>query len=220
MRALGPAGALALLLAGCANDSPNDLGRTPPVVLTATERLVAVRLTPPDRLTGIEQDRLSDAIGSLGGPASGLRAQVQAASETGAAVRRGLIGLGLDPDRVTLAVTATAPADEALVSLRRTRAAVPDCGQAMASDAGADAAASLISVSRCIDARNLAAMLVDPGDLATSPHPPAGDGAAAAGSVRAWRTRQGDGLPSVTPKPPGTPSTAGGDPAQATPTTP
>jgi type IV pilus biogenesis protein CpaD/CtpE len=220
MRALGLA-AFLLLVAGCATDSAADLGRPSPITLTMTERLVVMHLAATGGLAIDDEMRLSDAIQGLGGAPAALRATIRANPSMAGIVQGRLTGAGLEPDRMAVVSSGEEPAEEALVALRRTRAVSVSCDRAVAPELNLDAAASLLSLSRCVDAGNLAAMVVDPADLTTSPPGQPGDGAAAADAVRAWRARQGSGLPSVTPKPPTPPSTAAGTTtAQAPPTMP
>lgn len=174
--------ALALGAAGCV-DVAAERGHPPPVVLSVARREVVVALRGDPRLLPAARARLHDAVigvsggltGELGeGPGSAqplaVRAHIRAATPGDAdAVRRALLGLGVDPAHIVIEHAADAPVLLPTVVLTRTIAAVTDCAAAIAPGFHGDVAPSLDSLGRCLQQNNLAGMLVDPADLVDPP---------------------------------------------------
>ena len=167
-----------LWLSGC-NDPTIDLGVPPPVTLV--EQRIVVPLHG-----SVERRALEDAVETLGGPQrdGSVRAVVSVASPRRAeAVREALLRLGLSPALVSLAEARGSDT----VLLSRTRAHVADCSSALATGPDGGVSRSVTSLGTCIQANNLAAMLVDPADLVSPPRLEPADGARAAQAVLRWR---------------------------------
>ena len=164
-------------LATC-NDPSLGLGTPPPVTLV--EQRVVVPLHG-----GVERRALGEAVASLGGARSGspIRAAVGVGQPGRAeAVRRALVGLGLDSALVT-----TADEGGDAVVLSRTRAQVNDCSLALATTPDGGVSRSITSLGSCIQANALASMLADPADLVAPPRLQPASGARAAQAVLRWQ---------------------------------
>ena len=190
----------ALALAGC-TDEAADLGQPPPIELATARRLLLVRLHDDPGLVAGERERLDREVGALaGGDAQAVRARVQAADPgDGEAVRRALLASGLDPARVTVEPSVTVARLTPVVLLSRIFVHTADCAAAIGPSWRGDPLPSLMSLGRCTQSNNLAAMLVDPADLVAPPALAPADGAYVVDGLRAWRAQRGAGLPSVVP---------------------
>ena len=190
----------ARVLAACAlgactfPDSAADRGTPPPIEATVLQEEAVLRLSADENLPVAERDALERAVRlvALGRPGA-VRAAVTARTREAETVRRALLGLGLDPARISAAGNGQAPPLGAVVSLSRVVLHLRDCGAAIqpATDPGLDVAASLDSIGRCVGANNLAAMLADPGDLLTSPPLEPQPGIVAAGAIARARGQIG-----------------------------
>lgn len=190
--------ALALGAAGCVNVAA-ELGEPPPVALSVARRDLVVALRRDPQVEPGARARLRQAITALGGtPPLAVRARVEAATAGDAeAVRRALLGLGVDPARIIVQPAAFVPRLLPRVMLTRTFAAVAECGAAITPSFHNDVAPSLDSLGRCIQQNNLAAMVVDPADLVDPPPLAAGDAAFLVGGLNARLSHQNVGLPAA-----------------------
>ena len=212
-----------LALPGC-TDEAADLGHPPPIELATARRLLLVRLQDDPRLAADERARLDRAVSALAeGDAQAVRARVQAADPgDGETVRRALIASGVDPARITVEPSAVVARLTPVVALSRTFVHTTDCAAAIGPAWRGDPLPSLMSLGRCTQSNNLAAMLVDPADLAAPPALAPADGAYVVDGLRAWRAQRGAGLPSVVPDnaepgPAGSGASGGGIPAAGAP---
>lgn len=164
------ASGLALSAASCV-DVAAERGRPQPVALSIARRELVVALQDDPRLQPAARARLRDIVTGLGGAQPlAVRARIRAATSGDAdAVRRALLGLGVDPARIVIEHAANAPMLRPTVMLTRTFATVTDCDAAIAPAFHGDVSPSLDSLGRCIQQNNLAAMLVDPADLVDPP---------------------------------------------------
>lgn len=188
----------AALLAGCANEAA-DLGHTPPVRLESVQRQVVVPLRSGKRTAASARVGLRRAVDALaGGDLQAVRARIEAGSVIDAeAVRRELVGLGLDPARITAGHDASLTRLPPIVTLGRTIERTADCKTAIGPALGGDPSPSLLAVARCNQANNLAAMLVDPADLFAPPPLARTDGAYLVDGVQSWRTSRNVLLPAA-----------------------
>ncbi len=166
---------LALALAGCV-DEAQELGQPPPVQLTVARRTLVVALQGDPRLRPGAREQLRSVVTELGGASPlGVRARISAASAGDAdAVRRALLGLGVDPAHIVIEQTRIERTGDVrplrpLVRLTRSFAATRGCDAAITPARYDDIAPSLDSLQRCVEQNNLAAMLVDPADLVDPP---------------------------------------------------
>lgn len=181
----------ALGLSGCFNEAAN-LGAPPPVLLDTTRFVVAVpRGGVPSRA------RLRDGILAIGeGQAQAVRADIHLRGGRESEVaRRTLVGLGLDPARITVEPLRPGAGVPPAVVLSRTAAGTRPCADAIEPGTYGDPAPSLMSLAHCQQTNNLAQMLVDPKDLAAPPRLADQDGAYLADGVRAWRANRATPLP-------------------------
>jgi len=166
----GLAVGLALGAAGCV-DVAAERGHPPPVALSVARRELVVALHDDPQLLPAARVRLRDAVMELGGrlggaPPLAVRARIGAATSGDAdAVRRALLGLGVDPAHIAIEHAANAARLLPIVVLTRTFATVTDCGAAIAPGFHDEISPSLDSLGRCLQQNNLAGMLADPADL-------------------------------------------------------
>jgi type IV pilus biogenesis protein CpaD/CtpE len=181
----------ALLLAGCANEAA-DLGSPTPISLDTVAREVVVPLYA-FRSVESRNGWLRQEVGAIAdGNIQAVRAEI-IAREAGEAdaLRRTLVGLGLDPARITTFGGRT-PRRASVVVLSRTVAGPADCKNSIVRAFPDDPLPSLMSLASCTQTNDLAAMLVDPADLVAPPALRPADGAYLVDGMRAWRTdRQG-----------------------------
>jgi type IV pilus biogenesis protein CpaD/CtpE len=219
IRAVLITASIAILLGGCA-DGASNFGAPPPVALTTRELTVAFNASRSSNL------RLRRSIDGLAqGNRQAVRARIVTTSAPQARnARQALIGLGLDPTRIIETAGASRAAGTT-VFLSRTTAMTSDCAAAIVPAFPDDPGPSLLSLSRCTQRNNLAAMVVDPADLvAPRPLGPS-DGAYLANGVRSWRGNRRTPLPSVSTGSPNDLGSAGATvpsfaPSTPTPTTP
>ena len=179
--------AAATSLGACVNEAA-ELGQPPPVELAVARRTLPLALLEGQART---QAALRAALSALGGDGLGVRAYIQAAAAQDAdAVRGALVGMNVDPARITIALSADAQRSMPVVTLTRSFAVTTDCNAAVAPAFRDDPTASLESIGDCVQADNLAAMLVDPGDLIKPPALAPADGAYLAAGVQAWRANR------------------------------
>ncbi len=182
----------AMLLGGCTNEAA-DLGQSPPIALATVGREVMVPVSASSSVR-TRSLLLSREIQNLGqGNLEAVRARILTASAVQAdALRRTLIGLGVDPARITIyrASKTRAPA----VVLTRTASVAADCRAAITLAYPDDPLPSLMSLAHCNTADDLAAMMVDPADLAAPPALGRADGAYLTDGVHAWREGQQSSL--------------------------
>jgi type IV pilus biogenesis protein CpaD/CtpE len=183
-----------MLLAGCVNESA-DLGQAQPVLLT-TSRQIALAPLPQSR-SGATVRRLRQQIYAIsGGDLPAVRALIRARTGSEAeAIRRIVIGIGLDPSRVTKEPYASAARRMPEVILTHTQAAVAPCASAIQPAFMEDPLPSLMSLAQCNQTNNLAAMLVDPADLAEPLALDYQDGAYLVDGVHSWRANRTTALP-------------------------
>jgi type IV pilus biogenesis protein CpaD/CtpE len=198
IRALVGTAGIAVLLGGCADGAAN-LGAAPPIALTTAHRELAVPLDA-SRASNLRLQRSIDALAA--GDRQAVRAHIVASGVAqNRKARQALIGLGLDPARI---VDSIAPGRGTTVFLTRTTASTQDCAAAITLAYPDDPMPSLLSLSRCTQRNNLAAMVVDPADLIAPPPLGHADGAYLVNGVRSWRGNRQTQLPSVS-------TTSGGD---------
>jgi type IV pilus biogenesis protein CpaD/CtpE len=198
IRTLVVTAGIAVLLGGCADGAAN-LGAPPAIALTTSYRELAIPLNA-SRASNLRLQRSIDALAA--GDRQAVRARIVAPGVAQARkARQVLIGLGLDPARI---VNSVAPGRGTTVFLTRTTAATRDCAAAITTAYPDDPMPSLLSLSRCTQRNNLAAMVVDPADLVASPPLDHADGAYLVNGVRSWRGNRQTQLPSVS-------TTSGGD---------
>ncbi len=180
---------MAVLLGGCTSGAPN-FGTIPPVALATSERQLVVPFRP-SRFLSLRLRRTIDVLAE--GNVQAVRASIVAPSIAQIEeVRQILISVGLDPARITASTVPFKRASNAIVVLSRTVALPSDCSEAVALAFPDDPTPSLLSLSRCVQNNNLAAMVVDPADLIAPPKLGKADGAYLANGVQSWRTnRQG-----------------------------
>ena len=185
-----------LALAGC-TDTAADLGRPPPIDLVTARRILVVPLQDGERLGTDGRARLGREVDALAaGEAQAVRARVQAAEpDDGEAVRRALLASGLDPARIAVVPSSAVARLAPVVALSRAFAHTTPCAAAVAPAWQGDPLPSLMSLGRCTQANNLAAMLADPADLVAPPPLAPTGGAAAADALRAWRAQRAAGTP-------------------------
>jgi len=174
-----------LSLSGCADETAN-LGAPPPILLGTFQTVVVA----PSRSAGLSRTQLNDAIVSIAqGQPQSVRAEIHMRSPRASeSVRRELIGLGLDPARLSvLPLRADDPRPPAVVFRRKVAETIP-CAAAIEPGLYDDPSPSLLSLARCQQNNNLAQMLVDPTDLVAPPRLAQQDGAYLANGVQAWRT--------------------------------
>ncbi len=161
---------LALGAAGCVDEAA-ERGRPPPIALSVARRELVVALQDDPQLRPAARAQLRDAVTGLGGSQPlAVRARIRAATSGDAdAVRRALLGLGVDPARIVIEHAAAAPRLLPRLVLTRTFATATNCGAAIAPAFLGDVSPSLDSLGRCIQQNNLAAMVVDPADLVDPP---------------------------------------------------
>jgi type IV pilus biogenesis protein CpaD/CtpE len=195
IRAIVIAAGMAVLLGGCADGAAN-LGTPPPVALRASQQELIV----PYQASRVSQLRLRRSIDALAeGNLQAVRARIVATNVAQAnGVRRALIGIGLDPTRITGSIVPSRRVADATVVLFRATAITSDCAAAIALAFPDDPAPSLLSLSRCTQNSNLAAMVVDPADLVAPPALGHADGASLANGVQAWRGNRRTSLPGAT----------------------
>jgi type IV pilus biogenesis protein CpaD/CtpE len=192
IRALVAMAGIAVLLGGCADGAAN-FGAPPPVALMTSHQ----ELTVPLDASQTSKLRLQRSIYILAaGDRQAVRARIVASgvAQIGKA-RAILIGLGLDPARIVDSVAAGRRG--ATVFLTRTTASTQDCAAAITLAYPDDPTPSLLSLSRCTQRNNLAAMVVDPADLIAPPPLGHADGAYLVNGVRSWRGNRQTQLPSV-----------------------
>ena len=184
-------GALAAALTGCVSESA-DLGRPTPVVLETPQRPVDLVAQVHGRLA--TRAAVRRALVEIGdGSVQSVRVVILARSPTTAErLRRLLIGLGVDPVRLT-EKSWHGPGDRLV--LTHTVAETVPCAAAIHPVAPDDPLPSLMNLARCTQDNNLAEMLVDPGDLVDPPRLAAQDGDSAAGAIRSWRSNRDASLP-------------------------
>jgi type IV pilus biogenesis protein CpaD/CtpE len=212
IRALVVTAGIAALLGGCADGAAN-LGAPPPVALTTSYREFAIPLDA-SRPSNLRLQRGIDALAA--GDRQAVRARIVAPGVAqNRKARQVLIGLGLDPARI---VDSVAPGRGTTVFLSRTMASTRDCAAAITTAYPDDPMPSLLSLSRCTQRNNLAAMLVDPADLVAPPPLGHADGSYLVNGVRSWRGGRQTQLPSV-PTTSGEAGLAGTSSSSATPLT-
>ncbi len=198
IRALVGTAGIAVLLGGCVDGTAN-LGAAPPVALTTSHRELAVALDASPA-ANLRLQRSIDALAA--GDRQAVRARIVAPGAVqNRKARQILIGLGLDPSRI---VDLFAPGRGTTVFLTRTTASTQDCAAAITLAYPNDPMPSLLSLSRCTQRNNLAAMVVDPRDLIAPPPLGHADGAYLVDGVRSWRGNRRTQLPSAS-------TTSGGD---------
>ena len=186
------------LLAGCSNEAA-DLGHVPPVRLESVQRQVAVPLRGGTRTNASGRIGLRRAVDELAaGDLQAVRARIDAGSVIDAeAVRRELVGLGLDPARITAGHDASLTRLPPIVTLGRTIQRTADCKTAIGPALAGDPSPSFLAIARCNQANNLAAMLVDPADLFAPPALARTDGAYLVDGIQSWRTSRNVSLPAA-----------------------
>jgi hypothetical protein len=170
----------ALGLGGC-EDPAIEQGTPPPVTLAQTMVVVPMHRFGAGRL-------LWSRIAALApdGDEKTLNASIETLDPSlMKAARSRLIAFGLDPDRI---VSLNRP-DEVIV-LTRTQAITTSCSAALHPGFFGDVDNSITSMGRCVQANNLAQMLVDPRDLAHPAHLGPTNGAVAARAVTQWEQGQ------------------------------
>lgn len=184
---------LAMLLCGCV-DGTADLGVSPPVRLTTLHREITMRT-----FSGRVSQRLRRDIDALAsGHVQAVRARIVARDVPQAErAREILIGMGLDPAHVTAAIEPSRRASGTNIALTRTVAIGPDCAAAIEPAFPDDPGPSLFHLSQCVQANNLAAMVVDPADLVDPPRLGHADGAYLVNGVEAWRANRQSRLPAM-----------------------
>jgi type IV pilus biogenesis protein CpaD/CtpE len=190
-------------LGGCA-DGATNFGRPPPIALTTFNRSVSFKASRfSERNLRHNVDVLAE------GNLQSVRARIVAASfaQTEAS-RQALIGMGIDPARITESTAPSLRAPSVTIVLSRTVAVTNDCGAAVALAFPNDPTPSLLSLSYCTQNNNLAAMVVDPADLVAPPPLGHADGAYLANGVRSWRENRRTPLRAVN-------TSAGVDPSGA-----
>ena len=190
---------VALVLAGC-TDTAADLGQPPPIELATARRVLVLHLRDDLGLSVGERAQLEGEIAALArGDVQAVRARVQVAAATGEgeSVRRALLTDGLDPARITVEPALTATRLAPVVILDRSFVHTTPCAAAIGASWRDDPSPSLMSIARCTQSNNLAAMLADPADLIAPPALAPADGAMAAEAVRDWRAQRDAGLPSA-----------------------
>jgi type IV pilus biogenesis protein CpaD/CtpE len=189
--------AIALTLAApvivaCA-DGAADFGRPHPVALVTAREQLTVSVDG-SRASNLQLRRSIDLIAE--GNLQAVRAYIVAVSVAQARrVRELLIGMGLDPTRMTETIASSRHYTGASVILLRTTASPTDCAAAIAPAFPDDPTPSLSNLSRCVQDSNLAAMVVDPADLLAPPRLGPTDGAYLANGVRSWRGNSRTPLP-------------------------
>jgi type IV pilus biogenesis protein CpaD/CtpE len=187
---VGTAG-IAVLLSGCADGAVN-FGAAPPIALTTAHRELSVALDG-SRVSNLRLQRSIEALAA--GDRQAVRAHIVAPSAAqNSKARQVLIALGLDPARI---VDSVAPGRSTTVVLTRTTASAQDCASAITLAYPNDPMPSLLSLSRCTQRNNLAAMVVDPADLIAPPPLGHADGAYLVNGVRSWRSNRQTQLPSI-----------------------
>ncbi len=173
-------------LAGCVDEAV-DLGQPPPVELTVARRELLVALHDDPKLQPAARDQLRGVVAELGGAQPlAVRARILAASAGDAdAVRRALLGFGLDPAHIVAQRVQGGRRLLARVQLTRSFASTADCNAAIAPARNGDIAPSLDSLQRCVEQNSLAAMLVDPADLVDPPDLAPADAAFQVGALNA-----------------------------------
>jgi type IV pilus biogenesis protein CpaD/CtpE len=183
---------LALSLSGCISESA-DIGRPPPVVLE-TPQLALDPLTRPPR-DAAARAKVRQALAEIGnGDIQSVRVRIYPRSaRDGEGLRRMLVGIGVDPARLTME-PGRWPANRLV--LTRAVAETAPCATAISPVDPDDPLPSLMSLAHCTQTNNLANMLVDPGDLVTPPRLSAEDGQFLVDGVESWRKNRSQGLPS------------------------
>jgi type IV pilus biogenesis protein CpaD/CtpE len=180
-------------LGGCADEAAN-FGRSPPIALTTFNREVSISFKA-SRFSERSLRRNVDVLAQ--GDLQSVRARIVAASFAQIKdARQALIGMGIDPARITESTALRAR--NVTIFLSRTVAVTNDCAAAAALAFPDDPSPSLLSLSYCTQNNNLAAMIVDPADLVAPPALGHADGAYLANGVRSWRDNRRTPLPSVT----------------------
>jgi type IV pilus biogenesis protein CpaD/CtpE len=181
----------ALALVGCA-DGAADLGQPVPVYLSGFHRVVDAPFGTATARAGTTRS-LREAIGSLAqGDVAALHADVVAISPGDAeALRRVLVGHGIDPARITV-MQALGGQRTPSITLTRIAFAASDCSEAVGPTWTNDPTPSMMNTARCRQDQDLAATLVDPADLVGPPALGRGDGAYQAGNVRVMRAQVKD----------------------------
>ena len=206
-------------LGGCTLPDESAQRGTPPAIEASLLRQdTIVQLPDPRRLPINAHARLLGAVRlvALGEPRA-VRATIVAQAVEAQTVRQALIGLGIDPARIRAANADSAEPSVARVSLARFVLHTRDCIAAIqpSTNPGIDVASSLDSVGRCVQSNNLAAMLVDPGDLLASTRLGPTPGADAVAAIIRERTQRGGsavtpGLIAVAPTTAGSTATGTG----------
>lgn len=181
-----------LLLGGCIPNEAADLGHAPASAFVNVERDVAI---PPGGARWAAR-RLGRAVRAVAdGDTGAVRAEISAAPPGEAsALRRILVGHGVDPARITTATEPLPRRSPVVVSLMRAVALRADCRAAVALAFGNDPLPSLMSFAHCDQADNLNAMLADPADLVAPPDLGHADGAYLVDGITSWRTNRQAGL--------------------------
>jgi type IV pilus biogenesis protein CpaD/CtpE len=194
-RVLVIAAGAAGLLGGCA-DGASNVGTAPPIAMTATQRGLTVPYSA-SRASNLRLRRSVDAIAE--GNVQAVHARVFATSAAQArSLRQVLLGMGLDPTRITASIVPTRRASDPNLVLFRARAITTDCAAAISPSYPDDPTQSLLSLARCTQDNNLAAMVVDPADLVAPPPLNYGDGAYLINGVQAWRGKRQTPVPTTT----------------------
>ena len=196
--ALALALGLAPGLAGCVDEAA-DLGQPPPVQLVTARRDLVVALHDDPQLQPAARNQLRKTVAELGGAQPGaVRARILAASAGDAdAVRRALLGFGVDPAHIVAERVQDVRRLRPHVQLSRSFATEADCNAAITPARNGDIAPSLDGLQRCIEQNSLAAMLVDPADLVDPPDLAPADAAFQVGALNARLRQAQTSLPSA-----------------------
>jgi type IV pilus biogenesis protein CpaD/CtpE len=184
---------VALVLGGCA-DSAADLGTvSAPTLVTSRQQLTIP--ANASRASNLYLRRNIDAIAQ--GNLQAVRAHIVATNVTQPGkLRETLIGMGLDPTRITESTSPSMHPASATVILMRTTATPTRCAAALAFPD--DPTPGLLNLSRCVQDSNLAAMVVDPADLVAPPKLGPTNGAYLVNGVQSWQQNRRTPLPAAT----------------------
>ncbi len=211
-------------LSGCVNESA-DLGAAPPVLLSSPARVI---LVPPQALRTVTgRARLRQELYAVAGrDIQGLRARIRPRTIGEAEpIRRMLVGLGMEPARIAMDLQAPGERHPTELLLSRTLAETAPCADAIHPAYPDDPLPSLMSLARCTQTNNLAAMVADPADLVAPPALDHEDGVYLTGGVHDWHANRGLALPAPGTSSPssgasssaGSPSTAAATPVAVVP---
>jgi type IV pilus biogenesis protein CpaD/CtpE len=194
--------ACVLSLGGCADQLPQT--NKAPAALITLRRDVVVPLAA-ERPNGPTAQWWRQQAGIVAeGDLRAVHADIVAARPAEAdALRRNLISSGIDPERISASARFAKPGRRPTVVFTRIVAALADCSAPVPRTNPPVPFGDLVDSGRCAQDRALAAMVVDPADLAVPGRLGEADGAYLANGIRAWRdqgtTSGGTAKPSAAP---------------------